>query len=188
MILTDHDIASRIESGAIGYEPFDYRFLNPASVDMTLHPTLRIPKCNLDGASEDHEEIDMREVRPGHTELAEMHSGGYRLMPGRFLLACTNESVRLPDNIVARVEGKSSIGRVGLAVHITAGFIDPGFEGQITLEVANLSPWPIRLHEGMRIGQIAFQETLSRASKPYGKVGHYMNQQGPTESRYKMEQ
>jgi dCTP deaminase len=183
VIYTDNDICKAIETGKIGYSPFRYPLVNPASIDMTLHPVLRVPNPL-------YEVLDMREVEPDHTDvvdLSEHEDDWYKLEPGDFILACTNEIVRLPNDIVARVEGKSSIGRVGLAVHITAGFIDPGFEGQVTLEIANLAPWSIMLRPGMRIAQIAFQQTTSAAKVPYGKVGHYQGQSGPTESRYKMD-
>lgn len=180
MMLSDREIRTLIQGKEIGYTPFDEKFVNPASVDMTLSPMVRLPNYLTDW-------IDVADVQPDHTELHEMDAeGGLRLDPGDFILACTNESVELPDDIVARVEGKSSIGRLGLAVHITAGFIDPGFAGQITLEVANLAPWAITLRPNMRIAQIAFQRMSEPAHDPYGGVGHYQGQNGPTESRYRL--
>ena len=155
-MLADHEIDTLIQHKQIGYTPYDERFLNPASVDMTLHPIIRLPK-HLGLSSHSHPTLDVAEIPEGHTEPFDISTyGTYRLDPGKFMLACTNESVDIPSDLVARVEGKSSIGRLGLAVHITAGFIDPGFAGQITLEIANLGPWPIVLHQDMRIAQIAF--------------------------------
>lgn len=180
MILSDSDIQEAIEHKQIGYSPFDPLLLNPASIDMRLHDEILVPNPLVT-------EIDMREVKPGHTDPCYIDDLlGYQLDPGDFILACTQEEVTLPESLVARVEGKSSVGRVGLAVHITAGFIDPGFQGQITLEIANVSPWKITLHSGMRIAQIAFQVMNSPARSPYGVVGHYQGQRGPTESRYRI--
>lgn len=179
-MLSDGEIATLIHGRGIGYEPYDAKYLNPASVDMTLSPLVRLPNYLTDW-------IDVVDVQPDHTELHEIDAeGGLRLDPGDFILACTNESVELPDDIVGRVEGKSSIGRIGLAVHITAGFIDPGFSGQITLEIANLAPWSITLRPNMRIAQIAFQRMSEPSINPYGGVGHYQGQTGPTESRYRL--
>lgn len=183
MLLSDGEIQTSIESGWIGYSPWDLELLNPASVDMRLHEEIRIPQT-LGGSRFRHNEMDMRQVIPGHTAPMILPAEGYLILPGKFLLACTQEKVTVPHDLVARVEGKSSIGRVGLVVHVTAGFIDPGFSGQITLEMANLAPWPIRIYAGMRIGQIAFERMSQPASKPYGSVGHYQNQTGATESRY----
>lgn len=193
-MLPDHEIDRLITDKIIGLTPYDPAYLNPASVDLTLHPVLRIPRAEEGVLGLSYPTLDMRKVSPDHTDLVDMtrpdqvdgYEGTYRIAPGQFLLAATNECVRLPNDVVARVEGKSSIGRVGLAVHITAGFIDPGFEGQITLEIANLSPWPIVLRQDMRIAQIAFTVLDSPARAPYGKVGHYQGQTGPTESRYRM--
>jgi dCTP deaminase len=184
-VLSDGEITTAIEGKWIGYSPYDEKYLNPASIDMTLNEIIREPRhYRLSGLV--FPEIDMREVPENHTVPMKIMASGHVIKPGEFLLACTNETVELPPDIVGRVEGKSSVGRVGLAVHITAGFIDPGFEGQITLEIGNLGPWPIRLHAGMRIAQIAFQRMTQPAIEPYGNKGHYQGQQGPVESRYKI--
>jgi dCTP deaminase len=176
-MLSDFDIHWQITNGNIGYIPYDRVYLNPASVDMTLSGSLRVPS--------DSRTIDTQQVEPGHTHEAAF-SEGYLLYPGKFVLACTNESVHIPDNMVARVEGKSSLGRLGLAVHITAGFIDPGFQGQVTLEIANLSPWSIVLHKNMRIAQIAFSMLSGHAERPYSQTGRYQGSRGPIESRYRI--
>lgn len=182
-MLPDREIAQMIEDKIIGLTPYTPALLQPASIDVRLHPTLRVPKRNAFGA---YDAIDMRRVNPGHTMPVPMSDeAGFILLPGAFVLGCTIECLTLPDDIVARVEGKSSVGRVGLAVHITAGFIDPGFEGQVTLEIANLAPWPVILWPEMPIAQIAFSVLDSPADAPYGTKGHYQGQTGPTESRYR---
>ena len=190
-MLPDHEIDRMIRDKIIGLSPYDDALLNPASVDVTLHPVLRLPRIDTGPLGEGYPVLDVREIQSDHTVAHDMQrgpwpTGQWRIDPGQFLLASTVETLTLPDDIVARVEGKSSIGRIGLAVHITAGFIDPGFEGQITLEVANLAPWPVILRPGMRIAQIAFTVMDSPADKPYGAVGHYQGQVGPVESRFRM--
>lgn len=181
-MLPDHLLAKSIANDVLGYTPFDEDLLNPASIDMRLSPEVRVPRTREYG----FDLLDVREITPDHTEPVVMDSKGLLLRPHGFLLASTVESVRLPNNMYARIEGKSSLGRIGLAVHITAGFIDPGFSGQITLEVANLSPWTIRLRPDMRIAQIAFSFLHTSCHVPYNRTGHYNEQTGPTESRFRM--
>lgn len=179
MLLSDHEITTMVEGRHIGIAPFHPECVNPASVDLTLHPMLRVPSILC-------EQIDVADVPEGYTDPQEIHPDlGYRLDPGEFVLASTTEVIDLPDDITARVEGKSSIGRLGIAIHVTAGYIDPGFRGQVTLEIANLAPWSIVLRPHMRIAQIAFTRMSAPAEQPYGKVGHYAGQVGPTESRYR---
>lgn len=180
MLLADHQIADRISTGDLKISPFDPARVQPASVDLLLDQFLRVPRNP--GA-----EIDVARVWAGHTVLAEMDEDGWLMQPGDFLLASTVERVALPPDLAARVEGKSSLGRLGLAVHVTAGFIDPGFSGQITLEIANLSPWPIRLRQQMPIAQLGLIPMAAVPQRPYGRAGnHYMGQYGPTESRYEL--
>lgn len=179
MMFSDDDIHYAITTDWVGYTPYDRSFVNPASIDMRLGDLIRIPDPLVTT-------LDVAEIQPDHTDQVQIDAEGYVLDPGDFILATTVERVTLPADIVGRVEGKSSIGRLGLAVHITAGFIDPGFEGEITLEVANLAPWSITIRPGMRIAQMAFTRMNSTAKKPYGRVGHYQGQRGPVESRYKM--
>lgn len=167
-----------IRGGAIGITPYRPECLNPASVDLTLHPKVLVPSVLT-------EYIDVAEVPEGYTEPYEMCERGYRLDPGDFILASTTEFIELPNDLVARVEGKSSIGRLGIAIHVTAGYIDPGFKGQVTLEIANLAPWSVLLRPNMRIAQIAFTRMSSPSDEPYANTGHYQGQVGPTESRYK---
>lgn len=154
--------------------------LNPSSYDVTLAPEIRVPNSLVT-------RLDCREIEPGYTDPATIDpDDGYVLDPGDFVLATTAEYFTLPTMLAARCEGKSSIGRIGLAVHVTAGFIDPGFSGNVTLEIANLSPFEIVLRSGMRIAQMAFEMMASAPARPYGMRGHYQGQQGPTESKFSM--
>lgn len=185
MILSDTDINKAIARFEIQIEPYFAEQINPASYDLTLAHEYRIPDL-ITGQT-----LDCREVRENHTLLmrASPDENGHDyilLKPGDFILASTVEEVTLDNKTVARVEGKSSLGRLGLAIHVTAGFIDPGFAGTVTLEIANLSPWMIFLRPGQRIAQIAFEKTSSPVMKDYSQKGHYQNQSGPTESRFKM--
>lgn len=180
MLLADHQIHDRVHAGDLKISPFDPERVQPASVDLLLDHYLRVPR---DPGSE----MDVSLVHAGHTVLAEIGEDGWLLQPGDFVLASTVERITLPDDLAARVEGKSSLGRLGLAVHVTAGFIDPGFAGQVTLEIANLSPWPIRLRRQMPVAQLCLIPMSAAPERPYGSAGnHYQNQLGPTESRYQM--
>lgn len=167
MILSDQDIKARLSSGSVVIEPLEDRELQiqPASVDLRLSSQFR---------------------RATNQELETVPDGeDFILAPGEFALGATIERLRVPVDLVARVEGRSSVGRLGILVHATAGFIDPGFDGNITLELANLGPTPARLRPGSRICQIVFHEMTSAASRPYGpqRGSKYMGQQGPTLSR-----
>jgi dCTP deaminase len=179
MLLSDHEINAAVFTGDVKISPFDPERVQPASVDLLLDHFLRVPLGR--------EEIDVAQVWAGHTALVEIDEDGWLLKPGDFVLASTVERIALPDTLAARVEGKSSLGRLGLAVHVTAGFIDPGFAGQVTLEIANLSPWPIRLRRRMPIAQLCLIPMSAVPKRPYGSAGnHYQGQYGPTESRYEM--
>ncbi|MEV7675083.1 dCTP deaminase [Streptomyces sp. NPDC088752] len=180
MLLADHQIVDRLRAGDLEISPFDPARVQPASVDLTLDMFLRVPV-------RPGTEIDVAKVWAGHTVMAEVEEDGWVMQPGDFVLGSTIERVKLPLDLAARVEGKSSLGRLGLTVHVTAGFIDPGFAGQITLEIANLSPWPIRLRPGMPIAQLGLTVMAAAPERPYGQAGnHYQGQYGPTESRYEM--
>jgi dCTP deaminase len=182
-MLADWQIEDRIISGDFDISPFDPERVQPASVDMLLDQYVR----TLDRPFPEGSAIDVADVRAGHTTLHEIGDDGWLLEPGAFLLGCTVERVTLPPDLAARVEGKSSLGRLGLTVHVTAGFIDPGFSGQITLEIANLSGKPIRLRRLMPIAQLCLIPMQAVPTRPYGIAGnHYQNQFGPTESRYEM--
>lgn len=179
-MLADWQIKNRIGTGTLDISPFDPERVQPASVDLLLDQYVRL--LDLQGT-----EIDVAHVQAGHTRLAEIDETGWLLKPGDFLLGSTVERVTLPDDLAARVEGKSSLGRLGLTVHVTAGFIDPGFSGQITLEIANLSGKPIRLRRLMPIAQLCLIPMSAAPERPYGHAGnHYQGQFGPTESRYEM--
>lgn len=180
-MLIDYHIEQAMREGSLLVEPYDRKNLGPASYDLTLDKLFRRPTWGV-------EDLDVADLQPGHTTLVENsvdHEGNdvIVLNPGDFLLGTTVEVVRLGRNVAARVEGRSSVGRLGLLVHTTAGFIDPGFEGQITLELYNCSPWTIALRPGMRIAQLAFTRCSGPAERPYGARGHYQGQEGPVESR-----
>ncbi|MFE0490249.1 dCTP deaminase [Streptomyces griseoaurantiacus] len=179
-MLADWQIRDRIGTGSLEIHPFDPERVQPASVDLLLDQYVRTltPWGGF---------IDVADVEEGHTTLSEIEEAGWLLQPGEFLLGSTVERVSLPDDLAARVEGKSSLGRLGLTVHVTAGFIDPGFSGQITLEIANLSGTPIRLRRLMPIAQLCLVPMSAAPVRPYGRAGnHYQGQYGPTESRYEL--
>jgi len=177
-MLADWQIVKEVEAGLIS--PFHLDHLNPASYDLTLASTVRVayPTSRV---------LDVADIEPGYTDRVYMVDT-FTLDPGEFMLAATNEVLNVPAHLVARVEGKSSLGRIGLAVHITAGFIDCGFHGSVTLEIANLLGRPITLHRDMRIAQVAFTPMSALPHQLYGATGHYQNQPPgePVESRYKM--
>ncbi len=181
MLLSDRDIAAELDAGRVALEPFDPAMIQPSSVDVRLDRFFRVFENHryphIDPA-EDQSELT-REVEPIGDEPFILH-------PGEFVLGSTYEVVSLPDDIAARLEGKSSLGRLGLLTHSTAGFIDPGFSGHVTLELANVANLPIKLWPGMKIGQLCFFRLSSPAQHPYGseKYGsRYQGQRGPTPSR-----
>ncbi len=182
MILTDGAIRRAIASGRIGIDPFDATLVQPASIDVRCDHRFRVFRNNRYG------HIDVRVEMPDLTELVETPSDvPFILHPGEFVLGATFERVTLAADLVARLEGKSSLGRLGLQVHSTAGFIDPGFDGQVTLELSNVANLPITVYPGMRIGQLSFLETVEPAETPYGSGGlgsKYQGQEGPTPSAY----
>lgn len=181
MLAPDFYIRNLIESRQVLVEPFEPRMLQPASLDLRLHALIRRPRFEL-------RHIDIAQVPEDHTELVDSADNDGRIMlgPGEFILGCTAERVALPAQYAARVEGKSSLARLGVAVHVTGGFIDPGFDGQITLEIANLAPWAVTLRAGMPIAQIALQQMADKPHRLYATKGHYQGQSGPTESRYRL--
>lgn len=181
MLLSDRDIRAEIEAGRIGIAPFGDEFIQPASVDVRIDRFFRLfdnhKYAMIDPAKEQAELTRLVEVDPDQP---------YMLHPGEFVLASTYETVSLPNDIAARLEGKSSLGRLGLLTHSTAGFIDPGFEGHITLELSNMATLPVALWPGMKIGQLCFFRLGSEAESPYGSEGNlnrYRGQRGPTASR-----
>jgi dCTP deaminase len=184
VVLSDRDIRAAIAAGEIGIEPFDPRCLQPASVDIRLDARFRVFRSSR------HPYIDLANVAEDITELVDATDGPFILHPGEFVLGSTRERIRLADGLVSRVEGKSSLGRLGLLIHSTAGFIDPGWDGQIALELSNVNTIPITLYPGMRIGQLSFFRLTSPAERPYGSPelgSSYQGQSGPTPSRYRLD-
>ncbi|WP_026372852.1 dCTP deaminase [Agrococcus lahaulensis] len=181
MLLSDRDIRARLASGDLGLDPLDLQMVQPSSVDVRLDRAFRL--------FDNHKYpfIDPAEDQPELTRLVEVGPDeAFILHPGEFVLGATYERVTLPDDVAARLEGKSSLGRLGLLTHSTAGFIDPGFSGHVTLELSNVSTLPIKLWPGMKIGQVCYFQLSSPAETPYGKGGNlnrYQGQRGPTASR-----
>src|ERR671919_2021516 len=182
MILSDRDIRAAIAEGRISIEPFSEADVQPSSIDLHVDRFFRV----FHNAR--HPFIDVKKPMEDLTELVEVkEEEAFILHPGEFVLGSTNEYVRLPHDLVARLEGKSSLGRLGLLIHSTAGYVDPGFEGHLTLELSNVANLPITIYPGMKIGQISFFTLTSEAENPYGSgaVGSkYQGQQGPTPSRF----
>lgn len=182
MVLSDRSIREAIENGRIGIEPYEESMVQPSSVDLRIGSYFRVFRNNRRRC------IDVREPAEGLTELLEAGpEDPFILHPGEFVLGATLETVTLGDDLVARLEGKSSLGRLGLLIHSTAGFIDPGFSGTITLELSNVATLPITLYPGMSIGQISFLQMTTPADNPYGSdrlASKYKGQQEPTESKY----
>ena len=181
MLLSDRDIAAQFEAGRVRLDPYDPAMVQPSSVDVRLDRYFRL--------FDNHKYpfIDPAEEQPELTRLIEAKPGEpFILHPGEFVLGSTYEVVSLPDDVAARVEGKSSLGRLGLLTHATAGFVDPGFSGHVTLELANVATLPIKLYPGMKVGQLCFFQLSSPAHAPYGNGAHgsrYQGQRGPTASR-----
>jgi dCTP deaminase len=184
VILSDRSIRHLIEEGRVRIDPLppDHHF-QPATVDITLSDRFLLPRCQL---GDRVRVVDLHNL-PADLMEEVVGVGEVCLYPGQFALASTVESLTLPPDIVARVEGRSSLGRLGLLIHSTAGFVDPGWHGQITLELSNMASWEIILHPGMRVGQIAFERLDRAAQRCYGNPAlrsRYQGQSGPTESRY----
>ncbi|MCH2110410.1 MAG: dCTP deaminase [Polyangiaceae bacterium] len=184
MILSDRDLKARIESGSIGISPLDDPDLQiqPASIDLRLSNHFVVYHLPQVACIDPKDENTVT----GCTESIVIDEGkAFVLHPGEFALGSTLERVRVPNDLVARVEGRSSIGRLAVVVHATAGFIDPGFEGDITLELANLGSCAVKLYPGMRISQVVFQTMTSPAERPYGPArgSKYQGQGGPVASK-----
>jgi dCTP deaminase len=182
MILSDGDIRRELAAGRIVIEPFDERDVQPSSVDLHVDSRFRV------FANTRYPYIDVREPMPDLTELIEVAGDEpFILHPGEFVLGSTLERVAIPDDLVARLEGKSSLGRLGLLIHSTAGYVDPGWNGYLTLELSNVANLPITIYAGMKIGQISFFQLSSPAEVPYGSKqtrSKYQGQRGPTPSRF----
>jgi dCTP deaminase len=181
VVLSDRTIRAEIEAGRIEIDPYDETRVQPSSVDLRVDRKFRV----FHNAR--HPYIDVRQPMEDLTELVEAEGDRpFILHPGEFVLGQTLERVSLPDDLVARLEGKSSLGRLGLLTHSTAGFIDPGFSGHVTLELSNVANLPIKLWPGMKIGQLCIFRLSSPAEHPYGSAvygSRYQGQRGPTPSR-----
>ncbi len=181
MLLSDRDIVAEIESGRVALEPYDRELVQPSSIDVRLDRFFRV----FNNSQYTH--IDPSIQQDELTTLVEPKGeDAFVLHPGEFVLGSTLEIVTLPDDIASRLEGKSSLGRLGLITHSTAGFIDPGFSGHITLELSNVANLPIMLWPGMKVGQLCLIRLSSPAEFPYGSSvygSRYQGQRGPTASR-----
>jgi dCTP deaminase len=182
MVLSDGAIRRAIDEGRIRLDPFDPALVQPASIDVRCDRRFRVFRNSRYGF------IDVKVPMPDLTELVEADGDeAFILHPGEFVLGSTLERLTLGVDIVARLEGKSSLGRLGLQVHSTAGFVDPGFDGHVTLELSNVANLPITLYPGMKIGQVSFLALSEPAQQPYGSGGlgsKYQGQVGPTPSQY----
>jgi dCTP deaminase len=181
MLLSDRDIAAAVKNGRLGLDPFEPELVQPSSVDVRLDRSFRVFN------NQKYTHIDPALRQDELTEPVDVPEGeAFVLHPGEFVLASTLEVVTLPDDLAARLEGKSSLGRLGLLTHSTAGFIDPGFSGHVTLELSNVANLPITLWPGMKIGQLCVFKLSSPAEHPYGAAVHgsrYQDQRGPTPSK-----
>jgi dCTP deaminase len=181
VLLSDRDIKAEIDAGRVGVQPYDVGMIQPSSIDVRLDRWFRV--------FENHKypHIDPSVEQPDLTRLLEPEGDEpFVLHPGEFVLGSTYEVVTLPDDVAGRLEGKSSLGRLGLLTHSTAGFIDPGFSGHVTLELSNVATLPIMLFPGMKIGQLCLFRLSSPAENPYGSAvygSRYQGQRGPTPSR-----
>jgi dCTP deaminase len=183
MVLSDRTIRQYLEEGRIRIDPYDDDLIQPSSLDVRVDRYFRVFRNSR------YPFIDVKEPMEDLTELVEVsdEEQPFILHPGEFVLGSTLERITLPDDLVARLEGKSSLGRLGLLIHSTAGFIDPGWDGHVTLELSNVANLPITIYFGMKIGQVSFVQMTEPAETPYGagELGSkYQGQQGPTPSRY----
>ena len=182
MVLSDRTIRRLIAESRIGIDPYEPDLMQPSSLDVRVDRYFRVFRNSR------YPYIDVKVEQEGLTELLEVEGAeAFVLHPGEFVLGSTLERVTLPDDLVARLEGKSSLGRLGLLIHSTAGFIDPGWDGHVTLELSNVANLPITIYAGMKIGQLSFVQLSEPAERPYGSAGigsKYQGQRGPTPSRY----
>ncbi len=182
MILSDRDLNEALKTGHLVVEPLGPNAVQPSSIDLRVGSQFRV------FANSRHPYIDVRKPMEDLTELVTAEGDEpFILHPGEFVLGTTLERVELPDDLVARLDGKSSLGRLGLLIHSTAGFVDAGFKGHLTLEFSNVANLPITIYPGMKIGQISFFQMSSPAEHPYGEGvlrSKYLDQEGPTASRY----
>ena len=182
MVLSDRTIRRLLGEGRIRIDPYDDSLVQPSSVDVRVDRYFRVFR------NARYPYIDVKKPMDDLTELVEIDgTDPFILHPGEFVLGSTYEVVTLPDDVAARLEGKSSLGRLGLLTHSTAGFIDPGWDGHVTLELSNVANLPITIYYGMKIGQLSFVQLTEAAERPYGTGtlgSKYQGQAGPTPSRY----
>ena len=182
MILSDRDIRKAIESGDLVIDPFDDGMIQPSSIDVHVDSQFRVFNNSK------YPYIDVREPMEDLTTLVEVKPDEpFILHPGEFVLGSTYEKVTLGGKLVARLEGKSSLGRLGLLIHSTAGFVDCGFSGFLTLELSNVANLPITIYPEMKIGQLCVFEMTSEPERPYSRTGKYQGQRGPTASKFYMD-
>ncbi|CAN5577167.1 dCTP deaminase [soil metagenome] len=181
MLLSDGDIRAEVDAGRVSLEPYAPELVQPSSIDVRRDWMFRVFENHR------YPHIDPAEEQPELTRMVQPAGDEpFILHPGEFVLGSTYEVITLPDDIAARLEGKSSLGRLGLLTHSTAGFIDPGFSGHVTLELSNVATLPIKLWPGMKIGQLCFFRLSSPSEHPYGSAvygSRYQGQRGPTPSR-----
>jgi len=181
VLLSDRDIRAEIDGGRVRLQPYDETMVQPSSIDVRLDKFFRL--------FDNHKYafINPAEDQPDLTRMIEVEGDEpFILHPGEFVLGSSFEVVTLPNDLAARLEGKSSLGRLGLLTHSTAGFVDPGFSGHVTLELSNVATLPIKLWPGMKVGQLCFFRLSSPAENPYGSAKYgsrYQGQRGPTASR-----
>jgi dCTP deaminase len=182
VVLSDRTIRRLVDEGRIGIDPYAPELMQPSSLDVRVDRYFRVFRNSR------YPFIDVKAKQEDLTEIVEVaDQEAFILHPGEFVLGSTLERVTLPDDLVARLEGKSSLGRLGLLIHSTAGFIDPGWDGHVTLELSNVANLPITIYPEMKIGQLSFVQLSEPAEKPYGSAGigsKYQGQRGPTPSRY----
>lgn len=180
MVLSDRTIREQLRSGRLVIDPFEDRLVQPSSIDVRVSNAFRVFHNNR------LPYIDVKEPAEDLTEVVEVAEGeAFMLHPGEFVLGSTLEHIGIPDDLVARLEGKSSLGRLGLLIHSTAGYIDPGWHGTITLELSNVAKLPISIYAGMPIGQISFLQLTTPVDRAYS--GKYVGQEGPTASAFHRE-
>jgi len=180
MILSDRDILAKIKQGEIKISPFEPKNVQPSTIDLRLSNQVRVFDNWRLGIIDVREKTDLSKV-------VKIGVKGFIVHPDEFILGSTVEKIKLPDDIAAKLEGRSSLGRLGLIVHATAGYVDPGFSGWLTFEISNISRLPIKLYAGMKVAQICFFQMTSPAINPYGSKklnSKYQGQKGPTASKY----
>jgi dCTP deaminase len=181
VVLSDRTIRRLVDEGRIGIDPYAPELMQPSSLDVRVDRYFRVFRNSR------YPFIDVKAKQEDLTEIVEVDDEAFILHPGEFVLGSTLERITLPNDLVARLEGKSSLGRLGLLIHSTAGFIDPGWDGHVTLELSNVANLPITIYPEMKIGQLSFVQLSEPAEKPYGSAGigsKYQGQRGPTPSRY----